>query len=69
MSGILNKIRQAIRQSGVSRYKISQETGISQAQLCRLMSKESGLSVRYLEAVAEHLGYEVVLKQQRKRSK
>jgi len=34
---IIETIRQKIKTSGKSRYQISNETGVDQAQLCRIM--------------------------------
>ena len=35
---IMETIRKAIGESGQSRYRISQETGVSQAILCKIMA-------------------------------
>lgn len=60
MSYILDKIREIISASEKSRYRISQEIGLSQAQLSRLMHGKSGLSFETLELLAECLGYKIV---------
>jgi transcriptional regulator with XRE-family HTH domain len=59
---ILDEIRQAIEKGRKTRYRIAQDTGISEAQLCRLMSGQGGLSIEALEMLADYLGYEVVLR-------
>ena len=70
MAEILEKIRQAIEDSGVSRYRISQETGIDQGQLSKLMSGEAGLSLASLEKLCEFLDLEIIVRPKRsKRSK
>jgi len=68
---VLDEIRRAIEQSGVSRYRISQETGIDQGQLSKLMAGEAGLSIASLERLADYLDLELVIrpKSGRKRSK
>lgn len=70
MSKILDEIRQAIDRSEHSRYAISKSIGVSQAQLSRLMSGKSGLSIDSLERLAEFLNLEIVVRpKRRKRSK
>ena len=71
MAKVLDEIRLAIEQSGVSRYRISQETGIDQGQLSKLMAGEAGLSIASLERLADYLDLELVIrpKSGRKRSK
>lgn len=59
MPGIYDDIRRAIRNSEKSRYRLWQETGITQAQLCAFMAGKKGLSVEALENLAAHLGLRV----------
>lgn len=61
MSELLNQLRQRIRTCGKSRYRISRETGIDQAQLSRLMSGQEGLGYKNLEKLAAALGLEIAL--------
>ncbi len=67
MAQILDQIREAIEASGKSRYRIWKETGIPQAQLSRLLSGKSGLSIDALEKLADYLGLEVILGTKRER--
>ena len=71
MSGILDELRAELERSEESRYRISKTLGISEAQLSRFALGRCGLSVTSLERVADHLGFEVVLrsKRQQERSK
>jgi len=62
MSQIFDTIRKAIEASDKTRYRLSQETGIDQAQLSRLMSGKEGVSVENLERLAEALGLEIVIR-------
>ncbi len=57
--GINEEIREAIQQSSKSRYRIWQETGVSQGQLSEFMAGTKRLSVRAIEEVADCLGLEV----------
>jgi len=69
MAPILDDIRKAIKASGKSRYRIAQDTGISQGQLSELMAGTKGLSVESLERLADYLGLEVVTRPKRQRRK
>ncbi len=40
-----DQLRQAIEASNLSRYRISQQTGIPASALCRFIKSESGLSL------------------------
>jgi len=62
MDSVLEQIREAIRQGKKTRYQISQETGILQSGLARLMTGEKGLSIESLEAVADCLGLEIIIR-------
>ena len=69
MADLLDSIRGAIEQaetSGVTRYRIALDTGISQALLSRFMSGERGLSVESIERLAEYLGLEIIVRPKRK---
>lgn len=54
-----DQIRDAINNSGKTRYKIWQETGISQTTLSRFMSGERGLTAPVLDKLAVCIGIEV----------
>ena len=57
---VYDDLREAINASGTSRYRISKETGISEAQLSLFMAGKKGLSVEALEKLAHHLGLEII---------
>ena len=67
MGEILQAIRRAIEASDKTRYRISQESGVSQSQLSRLMSGESGLSVENIERLADCLGLRITIERKRRR--
>jgi transcriptional regulator with XRE-family HTH domain len=67
MARILKAIREAIRQSGKTRYSISKATGIDQAQLSKLMKGNTGLSLDSLERLAEFLELEIVIRPKRQK--
>jgi hypothetical protein len=60
--GIYDDIREAIKASPKSRYRLAREMGLNESSLCRLMKGTRGLSVVTLERLAELLGHDVVLK-------
>ena len=60
-------LRQAIEDSGLSRYRISQETGIEQSALSRFMSGKTGLSTSTIDKLAELLGLELVVRGPKKK--
>lgn len=62
MAEILNRLKQAIRESDKSRYRLAQETGIAESALSRLMSGERGLSIDAAEKLARALDLEIVIR-------
>ena len=70
MGRILDAICEAIEASDKTRYRIAKDTGISQAQLSRLMSGERGLSIDTLERLADYLELKITfLPKSRQRKK
>ncbi len=69
MTDLHGSLRKAIGQSGLSRYSIAQETGISQAQLSRYVRRMQGISIENAELIADHLGLEIVLRPKRRARK
>ena len=63
-----DQLRDAIDECGVSRYRLSRETGVSEAQLCRFMAGE-GLSVKSIDILGEYLGLKLTIQRKpRKRA-
>jgi transcriptional regulator with XRE-family HTH domain len=54
------QLRQAMVESGVTRYRISKVTGIDQAALSRFAHGERGLSMEAMDAIGEYLGLRIV---------
>ncbi|MDY0170870.1 MAG: helix-turn-helix domain-containing protein [Thermoguttaceae bacterium] len=52
-------LRQAIETCGRSRYRLSKETGIDPAVLCRFVHRQAGLSLDSIDALAAALGLEL----------
>ena len=69
MSQLLDQIRQAIEDSGQSRYAISQATGIDQAVLSRLANGKGAMSYDTLERLCDFLDLEIIVRPKAKTSK
>ncbi len=61
------RLKAAIEASGVSRYRIAQDTEIAESALSRFMSGERGLSMEALDRLLEYLNLEVVERKKRRR--
>ena len=61
------RLKDAIETSGVTRYRISQETGIEESALSRFMSGKRGLSMEAIDRLLEYLNLEVVEKSKRRK--
>jgi transcriptional regulator with XRE-family HTH domain len=64
-----DQLRAAIKASGMTRYKISQATGIDQAVLSKFMSGTTGLSQASSDAIGELLGLELIVRRKRRVAK
>jgi hypothetical protein len=63
---LTEQVRQAIENCGQTRYRIAQETGISEVTLCRFASGERGLSMQALDKAGEYLGLRIVAEKPQK---
>jgi transcriptional regulator with XRE-family HTH domain len=54
------QVRMAIKNSGLSRYRVAKETGMSQSMMSRFMSGHTGLSMEYLDRLGGVLGLAIV---------
>jgi transcriptional regulator with XRE-family HTH domain len=50
---VSERIRRAVETADVTRYRIAQETGLEESALSRFVSRERGLSMEALDALAE----------------
>lgn len=55
---ILKRITKAIEKSGKSRYRISKDTKINQAVLCRIVN-DGSCSIETVDTLCEYLGLEL----------
>jgi hypothetical protein len=54
-----DQIRRAVDASGHSRYRVCKELGIAESTMSRFMSGQGGLSMDYLDALADLLGLNI----------
>ena len=66
---LTDQLRQAIRDAGVTRYKISQETGIYESTLSKFIHGERGLSMDSLDRLGEYLKLEITTRRKTRRRK
>ncbi len=58
---IAEQLRRAIERSGKTRYRISLESGVSQAVLSRFVNRQRELSLANVDALCEALGLKIIL--------
>jgi transcriptional regulator with XRE-family HTH domain len=58
---LTDQLRQAIDDSGLTRYRIAQETGISESALAQFYNGHRGLSIEALNALGEFLQLRITL--------
>lgn len=58
---LTDQLRQAIDDSGLTRYRIAQETGIGEATLSKFYLGQRGLSMKALNALGEFLELKITL--------
>ncbi len=59
-----DQLRDAVRRAerrGITRYRIAKESGVSQAQLTRLVHKTCGLQLSSAERLAKALGCRLIV--------
>jgi plasmid maintenance system antidote protein VapI len=61
LSKFSDQLRHAIETCGVTRYQLSQATGIDQATLSRFISGKGGLSMPILDRLGECLGLQITM--------
>jgi transcriptional regulator with XRE-family HTH domain len=59
---ITDVLKQAIRGSGLTRYRIAAETGVPATSLLRFMRGETSLRLDKADAIAEYLGVVAIKK-------
>ena len=60
-------LREAIRRCGKTRYRISQDTGVSEAVLCKFMQGQRGMLLPSIDKLYAYLGLRLVSEDQSER--
>ncbi len=58
-----NQIRQAMDDSGLTRYRIAKDIGVNESALGKFYNGERGLSTKMLDRLGEYLGLAIVQRQ------
>ncbi|MHB1035095.1 MAG: helix-turn-helix domain-containing protein [Pirellulales bacterium] len=58
---LTDQLRQAIDDSGLTRYRIAKETGISESALAQFYNGHRGLSMQALNALGQYLELTITL--------
>lgn len=58
---LTDQVRQAIDDSGLTRYRIAKETGVSESALAQFYNGHRGLSMEALNALGEFLQLKITL--------
>ncbi len=58
---LTDQIRAALADCGETRYRVAKNSGLNEPQLCRFAAGQ-GLSLPALDALAEYLGLEIVVR-------
>jgi ribosome-binding protein aMBF1 (putative translation factor) len=67
---ILERIAETIRKSGLSRYRISKDTGVQQSVLCKIVtgSGSSSCGIRTADKLCKYFGLELVSKKRKRKA-
>ncbi len=63
------QIRRAVKASGLSQYRISKELDVSESTISRFVSGKGGLSMEYLDALADLLDLNIAATRKRRQRK
>lgn len=66
---VSDQLRQAIDDSGLSRYRIAQETGVSQTALTLFYNGQRGLSMKALNALGQCLKLQIIMRRKPSKAK
>ena len=59
---LTDQLRQAIDDSGLTRYRIAKETGVSESALAQFYNGHRGLSMEAMNALGKYLELEIVMR-------
>jgi plasmid maintenance system antidote protein VapI len=61
-----DEIRDAVNASGMSRYAIAKALGVAESTMSRFVNGKGGLSMEYLDRLADLIGLHIVVKPAKK---
>lgn len=64
---LTDQLRQAIDDSGLTRYRIAQDTGIDESALAKFYNGHRGLSMEVLDRLGEYLDLTITMRKQGKK--
>ena len=56
-----DQLRRAIEQSGMSRYRLAEESGVDAASLCRFVAGQTGLTLKNIDRIGQVIGLRLVI--------
>ena len=54
-------MRRAIEQSGTSRYRLAEESGVDAASLCRFVAGQTDLTLKNIDRIGQVIGLRLVI--------
>ena len=63
------QIREAIKDSGLTIYRLAKDSGVSQPVLCRFVNGKRGITLATASKLVEVLGLELVAKKRKKKAR
>ena len=66
-TSLSDQVHRAILTSGLTRYRISQESGVEQAALSRFMAGKTSLTLTTLDRMADVLGLDLVVRKPKRK--
>jgi transcriptional regulator with XRE-family HTH domain len=66
---IIQAIKRAVLADKRTRYRIAKDSGVSESQLSKLVNGKMGLNVRTVEALANTLDLEIIVRPKRRTGK
>lgn len=69
MTTMSDRVREAIKTSGLTRYQIAKQSGVTEGALSRFVAGERDMTLRTLERIAPLIGVRLTVSRPRRRQK
>ena len=56
-----DRLREVLKREGITPYRLWKELGIDQSVMSKFLRGKGGISLKTMERIADHLGYELTL--------